>query len=68
MFKLISEEWYLIYYLFSGGSCSVCQKKITARLGKKMYTCRDCGMICHKECFDKTQDICTQSTLQSLEL
>merc|ERR1712080_1396 len=26
------------------------------------------GTKCHKECFDKTQDICTQSTLQSLEL
>jgi ribosomal protein L37AE/L43A len=65
---ICQDHMFLAKHIKSGGSCSVCQKKITARLGKKMYTCRDCGMICHKECFDKTQDICTQSTLQSLEL
>ena len=69
--RLLLLQW-CIFWLpscsCSGTICSVCQKKIVTRLGKKCYICRDCGLCCHKGCYDRTMNSCTKSTLESMEL
>jgi len=62
------DHMFVAKHIKSGSNCSVCQKKMSGRLGKKTYACRDCGLTCHKDCFDKTQESCSKSTLSSLEL
>lgn len=63
-----NEHIFTAKHIKSGTICSVCQKKIVTRLGKKCYICRDCGLCCHKGCYDRTMNSCTKSTLESMEL
>ena len=57
---------YILY--FSGSNCTICNKRINHRIGRKSYTCRDCGLVCHKTCHTKTDVVCPETSVNSMEL
>ncbi|XP_055853876.1 uncharacterized protein LOC129917777 isoform X10 [Episyrphus balteatus] len=48
--------------------CAICTKSIPRRPGKQGYECRDCQMICHKQCHVRAPQACTNPTVLSMEL
>ncbi|XP_075169237.1 uncharacterized protein LOC142241343 isoform X19 [Haematobia irritans] len=52
----------------SGLQCSICMKSIPRRPGKQGYECRDCQLICHKQCHIRAPQACPNPTVLSMEL
>ncbi|XP_060653003.1 uncharacterized protein LOC132789184 isoform X20 [Drosophila nasuta] len=52
----------------SGLQCSICMKSIPRRPGKQGYECRDCQLICHKQCHVRAPQACPNPTVLSMEL
>ncbi|KRF99148.1 uncharacterized protein Dwil_GK17967, isoform K [Drosophila willistoni] len=52
----------------SGLQCSICMKSIPRRPGKQGYECRDCQLICHKQCHIRAPQSCPNPTVLSMEL
>ncbi|XP_065366871.1 uncharacterized protein LOC135959756 isoform X4 [Calliphora vicina] len=52
----------------SGLQCSICMKSIPRRPGKQGYECRDCHLICHKQCHVRAPQACPNPTVLSMEL
>ncbi|KAM7343225.1 uncharacterized protein ACRADG_010345 isoform 5-T5 [Cochliomyia hominivorax] len=52
----------------SGLQCSICMKSIPRRPGKQGYECRDCNLICHKQCHVRAPQACPNPTVLSMEL
>ncbi|XP_037944766.1 uncharacterized protein LOC119677475 isoform X13 [Teleopsis dalmanni] len=52
----------------SGLQCSICMKSIPRRPGKQGYECRDCHLICHKQCHIRAPQSCPNPTVLSMEL
>ncbi|KAH8402273.1 hypothetical protein KR009_010968 [Drosophila setifemur] len=52
----------------SGLQCSICLKSIPRRPGKQGYECRDCQLICHKQCHIRAPQSCPNPTVLSMEL
>ncbi|XP_066279669.1 C2 domain-containing protein 2-like isoform X3 [Branchiostoma lanceolatum] len=48
--------------------CAVCDMAIARRIGKQGYECRDCKLICHKECHFKTELYCPNSRVGQMEI
>ncbi|XP_078676186.1 C2 domain-containing protein 2-like isoform X3 [Branchiostoma floridae x Branchiostoma belcheri] len=48
--------------------CAVCDLAIARRIGKQGYECRDCKLICHKECHFKTELYCPNSRVGQMEI
>ncbi|KAL5285698.1 C2CD2 family protein [Megaselia abdita] len=52
----------------SGLQCSICMKSIPRRPGKQGYECRDCQLVCHKQCHIRAPQACPNPTILSMEL
>ncbi|XP_035681081.1 phospholipid transfer protein C2CD2L-like isoform X2 [Branchiostoma floridae] len=48
--------------------CAVCDLAIARRIGKGGYECRDCKLICHKECHFRTELYCPNSRVGQMEI
>jgi len=57
-----------LWYYRSGLQCSICMKSIPRRPGKQGYECRDCQLICHKQCHIRAPQACPNPTVLSMEL
>ena len=65
----IESQTMINYFSYSSGSnCTICNKRINHRIGRKSYTCRDCGLVCHKACHTKTDVVCPETSVNSMEL
>ncbi|KAL7641563.1 UNVERIFIED_CONTAM: hypothetical protein RMT77_007436 [Armadillidium vulgare] len=65
---IYNEHTFVAKHMSSSISCQVCQKGMGRRLGKQGYECRDCSYKCHKPCHVKTDIICPNSTINSMDL
>lgn len=65
----IKTNLYFFIIYFSGGLlCGICTKSIPRRPGKQGYECRDCHLICHKQCHVRAPQACPNPTVLSMEL
>uniref|UniRef100_A0A1I7RQP2 Phorbol-ester/DAG-type domain-containing protein n=1 Tax=Bursaphelenchus xylophilus TaxID=6326 RepID=A0A1I7RQP2_BURXY len=46
-------------------TCNVCQRKISSTFMKQAYQCRDCRLVCHKNCHEHTVKPCPTPTISS---
>ncbi|XP_071520425.1 uncharacterized protein [Panulirus ornatus] len=65
---IFGEHTFIAKHMSSSTPCEVCQKTLGRRFGKQGYVCRDCGFKCHKPCHVKTDTICPNSTVNSMDL
>ncbi|XP_042225688.1 uncharacterized protein LOC121868805 isoform X1 [Homarus americanus] len=65
---IFGEHTFLAKHMSSTTPCEVCHKTLGRRFGKQGYVCRDCGFKCHKPCHVKTEIICPNSTVNSMDL
>ncbi|VDN06979.1 unnamed protein product [Thelazia callipaeda] len=53
----------------SGTVCEVCHQRVgRSSFTKQAYQCRDCRIVCHKQCHYKTESYCTSSNVNKLNI
>ncbi|XP_017868016.1 PREDICTED: uncharacterized protein LOC108616967 isoform X13 [Drosophila arizonae] len=66
---IYNDHTFIAKHLSGGGlQCSICMKSIPRRPGKQGYECRDCQLICHKQCHVRAPQACPNPTVLSMEL
>nr|XP_036230271.1 uncharacterized protein LOC106617566 isoform X27 [Bactrocera oleae]XP_036230272.1 uncharacterized protein LOC106617566 isoform X27 [Bactrocera oleae] len=66
---IYNDHTFIAKHLSGGGlQCQVCMKSIPRRPGKQGYECRDCNLICHKQCHIRAPQACPNPTVLSMEL
>nr|XP_045620378.1 uncharacterized protein LOC123771715 [Procambarus clarkii] len=65
---IFGEHTFVAKHMSSSTPCEVCQKTLGRRFGKQGYVCRDCGFKCHKPCHVKTEAVCPNSTVNTMDL
>ncbi|XP_067627072.1 uncharacterized protein [Eurosta solidaginis] len=66
---IYNDHTFIAKHLSGGGlQCMVCMKSIPRRPGKQGYECRDCSLICHKQCHIRAPQACPNPTVLSMEL
>ncbi|XP_030388185.1 uncharacterized protein LOC115634446 isoform X19 [Scaptodrosophila lebanonensis] len=66
---IYNDHTFIAKHLSGGGlQCSICMKSIPRRPGKQGYECRDCQIICHKQCHIRAPQACPNPTVLSMEL
>lgn len=65
---VFNEHTFVAKHMSSTTPCQVCQKTLGRRFGKQGYECRDCGFKCHKPCHVKTDTVCPNSTVNTMDL
>ncbi|XP_013097649.2 uncharacterized protein LOC106080706 isoform X12 [Stomoxys calcitrans] len=66
---IYNDHTFIAKHLSGGGlQCSICMKSIPRRPGKQGYECRDCQLICHKQCHIRAPQACPNPTVLSMEL
>ncbi|XP_004534703.1 uncharacterized protein LOC101457517 isoform X5 [Ceratitis capitata] len=66
---IYNDHTFIAKHLSGGGlQCQVCMKSIPRRPGKQGYECRDCNLICHKQCHVRAPQACPNPTVLSMEL
>ena len=48
--------------------CQICGKSMRASMGRQAYECRDCKLVCHKQCHHTTDVYCAQSTVHDMQM
>jgi len=49
-------------------TCTVCSGRFSFSLGKQGYRCRDCKLVCHKECHVRVSSFCSNTSVYDIEL
>lgn len=66
---IYNDHTFVAKHLSGGGLlCGICTKSIPRRPGKQGYECRDCHLICHKQCHVRAPQACPNPTVLSMEL
>ncbi|KAK8735680.1 hypothetical protein OTU49_005262 [Cherax quadricarinatus] len=65
---IFGEHTFVAKHMSSSTPCEVCHKTLGRRFGKQGYVCRDCGFKCHKPCHVKTETVCPNSTINTMDL
>ncbi|XP_055383433.1 uncharacterized protein LOC129613411 isoform X2 [Condylostylus longicornis] len=65
---IYNDHTFIAKHLSGGLSCTICTKSIPRRPGKQGYECRDCQLICHKQCHIRAPQSCPNPTILSMEL
>ncbi|XP_042877075.1 uncharacterized protein LOC122256440 isoform X4 [Penaeus japonicus] len=65
---VFNEHTFVAKHMSSTTPCQVCQKTLGRRFGKQGYECRDCGFKSHKPCHVKTDTVCPNSTVNTMDL
>lgn len=67
---IYNDHTFVATHFTRSETCEVCLKPISKRLGigKQGYKCRDCEYTCHKGCHYKTELICANSKVSTMEM
>uniref|UniRef100_A0A5S6QTU9 Phorbol-ester/DAG-type domain-containing protein n=1 Tax=Trichuris muris TaxID=70415 RepID=A0A5S6QTU9_TRIMR len=65
---IFNEHTFTATKVTSGHFCSVCMKTVRSTFRRQGYRCRDCRMLCHKQCHYKTETHCPSSNIFNLHI
>ncbi|OXA42605.1 uncharacterized protein LOC110859330 isoform X3 [Folsomia candida] len=65
---IYNDHTFLAKHLPSGTMCEICTMRLPFSIGKQGYQCRDCNMMCHKECHVRAPSFCPKTTIYDIEL
>ncbi|XP_077525526.1 uncharacterized protein LOC144136778 isoform X4 [Amblyomma americanum] len=63
-----NDHVFVARHIPGGVQCHVCSRLLTRRLGKQGYVCRGCNLLCHKSCHVKTESICNNSSVATMQM
>lgn len=65
---IFNDHIFVAKHIPGGVQCHVCSRLLTRRLGKQGYVCRGCNLLCHKSCHVKTESICNNSSVATMQM
>ncbi|XP_070393895.1 uncharacterized protein [Dermacentor albipictus] len=65
---IFNDHIFVARHIPGGVQCHVCSRLLTRRLGKQGYVCRGCNLLCHKSCHVKTESICNNSSVATMQM
>ncbi|ODN05373.1 Protein kinase C zeta type, partial [Orchesella cincta] len=65
---IYNDHTFVAKHISSGKICEICTVRLPFALGKQGYQCRDCKMICHKECHVRAPSYCPKTSVYDIEL
>ncbi|XP_077564026.1 uncharacterized protein LOC144179517 isoform X3 [Haemaphysalis longicornis] len=65
---IYNDHVFVAKHLPGGVPCHICSRLLTRRLGKQGYVCRGCNLLCHKSCHVKTESICNNSSVATMQM
>nr|XP_037278538.1 uncharacterized protein LOC119171797 isoform X4 [Rhipicephalus microplus] len=65
---IFNDHVFVAKHIPGGVQCHVCSRLLTRRLGKQGYVCRGCNLLCHKSCHVKTESVCNNSSVATMQM
>uniref|UniRef100_A0A131Y855 Putative intracellular signal transduction n=1 Tax=Ixodes ricinus TaxID=34613 RepID=A0A131Y855_IXORI len=65
---IYNDHVFVAKHLPGGTACHICARLLTRRLGKQGYMCRGCNLLCHKSCHVKTETVCKNSSVGTMQM
>ncbi|XP_064396597.1 uncharacterized protein LOC135343550 isoform X2 [Halichondria panicea] len=65
---IYNDHTFLAVHIQEKMLCYVCKGKISGIFGKQAYRCRDCALTLHKQCHFKTDQLCPNTKVRTLNL
>ncbi|KAM7281732.1 uncharacterized protein ISCGN_006192, partial [Ixodes scapularis] len=65
---IYNDHVFVAKHLPGGTACHICARLLTRRLGKQGYVCRGCNLLCHKSCHVKTETVCKNSSVGTMQM
>jgi len=65
---IYNDHTFVAKHIPGGTICTVCSGRFSFSLGKQGYRCRDCKLICHKECHVRVTSFCSNTSVYDIEL
>jgi hypothetical protein len=65
---IYNDHTFVAKHIPGGMNCTVCNGRFAFSLGKQGYRCRDCKLICHKECHVRVSSFCPNTSVYDIEL
>lgn len=65
---IYNDHVFVAKHLPGGVPCHICSRLLTRRLGKQGYVCRGCNLLCHKSCHVRTESICNNSSVATMQM